>query len=263
MYRSPARFLGATLAAVALVLTSSACEKPSPPPGGSPTPADDGADPPPTDPPPADPPPADPPPTGARQAAVPADHTLHARFEGTDFPNDCKADSDCHATGCSSEVCSADAGVNTMCDVLPVSLPADTQCGCVKGQCIWWNKTGATLPAAAPPSAGDPSAPGSPAGEPRPGGQSPGEGPSGGAEPAPGDKPKSGDKPSPDSAPPKGDCGGKTCKAPKTCIEYYGIAGPRGPKLYSCELRCTPGKGGCPKGQKCTTVADGPGSVCR
>ncbi|MCA9705961.1 MAG: hypothetical protein KDK70_08960 [Myxococcales bacterium] len=195
---------------VALVLLA-ACEKTSPPPGGTATsPADGGVTPP-----PGEPPPGDPPPAGARKPAVPADHPLHGRFEGADFPNDCKADADCHTAGCSSEVCSADATVITTCDVPVVSLPAGTQCGCVEGQCQWWNAEGATLP--------------------------------------------------PTDSPPASDCGGQPCAPPRECIEYYGIAGPSGPKFHSCEIRCTPGKGdgGCPEGTQCVTVADGPGSVCR
>jgi hypothetical protein len=46
------------------------------------------------------------------------------------------------------------------------------------------------------------------------------------------------------------------------CVEYFGIAGPRGPKFTSCEIRCG-ADGKCPDGQKCTTIADGPGQVCR
>jgi hypothetical protein len=60
---------------------------------------------------------------------------------------------------------------------------------------------------------------------------------------------------------------GQPCKAGQcskglTCVEYYGIAGPRGPAMTSCEIRCSGGKG-CPSGQHCTTIADGPGQVCR
>jgi hypothetical protein len=52
------------------------------------------------------------------------------------------------------------------------------------------------------------------------------------------------------------------CKAGLACVEYYGIAGPRGPKFTSCEIRC--GKDGkCPARQSCITIADGPGQVCR
>jgi outer membrane biosynthesis protein TonB len=60
---------------------------------------------------------------------------------------------------------------------------------------------------------------------------------------------------------------GEPCKAGQcakglSCVEYYGIAGPRGPAMTSCEIRCRGGKG-CPPGQHCATIADGPGQVCR
>jgi hypothetical protein len=45
-------------------------------------------------------------------------------------------------------------------------------------------------------------------------------------------------------------------------VKYYGIAGPRGPQFTSCETKCDGGKA-CPDGLKCTTIADGPGAVCR
>lgn len=57
-------------------------------------------------------------------------------------------------------------------------------------------------------------------------------------------------------------CPAGQCAAGLTCVEYYGIAGPRGPKFTSCEIPCK-GGGACPKGQTCHTVADGPGQVCR
>jgi hypothetical protein len=47
-----------------------------------------------------------------------------------------------------------------------------------------------------------------------------------------------------------------------SCVTYYGIAGPRGPAFKSCEMKCD-GKEGCPAGRTCTTIADGPGQVCR
>ena len=57
-------------------------------------------------------------------------------------------------------------------------------------------------------------------------------------------------------------CPAGRCAAGLACVEYYGIAGPRGGKFTSCEIRC--GRGGaCPGGQRCVTVADGPGQVCR
>jgi hypothetical protein len=57
-------------------------------------------------------------------------------------------------------------------------------------------------------------------------------------------------------------CDGGRCAKGLSCVEYYGIAGPRGPKMSSCEIRCPAGKG-CPAGQHCATVSDGPGQVCR
>ncbi|MBX7083195.1 MAG: hypothetical protein K1X88_28570 [Nannocystaceae bacterium] len=61
---------------------------------------------------------------------------------------------------------------------------------------------------------------------------------------------------------PAPDCGGKTCTEGRECVEYYGIAGPGGPKFSSCEWRCNKGQS-CPEGTTCTTIADGPGAVCR
>ena len=58
-------------------------------------------------------------------------------------------------------------------------------------------------------------------------------------------------------------CGdGDSCQAGASCVTYYGIAGPSGPEFKSCEITCA-GKGGCPEGTTCMTIADGPGEVCR
>jgi hypothetical protein len=57
------------------------------------------------------------------------------------------------------------------------------------------------------------------------------------------------------------DANGK-CTRGLTCVRYYGVAGARGPAMTSCEIKCAEGKG-CPKGQTCNTIADGPGQVCR
>jgi len=202
------------------------CEKTTPPPGEGtpgPAPADGGQVTPPT---------PTPTPVTDRSLAVPDDHPMFARYEGEGFPNDCTADANCHVGGCSSEVCSADEGVITTCEVIPAPLPAGSECGCVEDQCRWWNAGGETLPATDPP-------------------------------------------PAPPSESGGDDCGGQVCKAPTECIEYYGIAGPKGPKLFSCEIPCKSaasgkgdkgvqgGEGACPDGMKCITIADGPGRVCR
>jgi hypothetical protein len=53
------------------------------------------------------------------------------------------------------------------------------------------------------------------------------------------------------------------CAKGLTCMTYYGIAGPLGPKFSSCEIPCMGKTLDCPKGQQCVTIADGPGQVCR
>ncbi|WP_434418694.1 hypothetical protein [Nannocystis pusilla] len=68
------------------------------------------------------------------------------------------------------------------------------------------------------------------------------------------DKPAAAEEPGPR-------CGNVTCAAGETCIEYYGIAGPRGPKFETCGIPCPNGK--CADGKKCITIADGPGPVCQ
>lgn len=57
-------------------------------------------------------------------------------------------------------------------------------------------------------------------------------------------------------------CQAGACQSGLTCVEYYGIAGARGPKFTSCEIPC-PGMSACPSGQTCRRIADGPGEVCR
>jgi hypothetical protein len=74
--------------------------------------------------------------------------------------------------------------------------------------------------------------------------------------------------PAPEPAPAQGQpCGeGKTCAAEPAglvCVEYFGIAGPQGPKFSSCEIPCAAPGSTCPEGQRCATIADGPGAVCR
>jgi eight-cysteine-cluster-containing protein len=177
------------------------------------------------DPPPSDEGGAEPtPPRGDRVPAIGEDHPLFARVEGEGFANDCKADADCKVGGCSGEVCSADASAVTTCDVLPMRFPDDAACGCVENTCRWWSASGATIEGG--PVATDPP------------------------------PMKSGEPPRPRVV----ECGGRTCKPGQECVEYFGIAGPSGPLLRSCEWRCG---GGCPEGTRCVTIADGPGRVCR
>jgi eight-cysteine-cluster-containing protein len=179
----------------------------------------------------------EPPAPAGRTLVVPKDHEAYARLEGSAFTNACKEDSSCKTGGCSNEVCTAEEGVITTCEVLNVQLPPDAACGCVEGDCAWWSPSGATLAGGGAATPGDT----------KPGGAST-------------------DKPAPNSGEAPGGasatCGTTTCKPGQECISYYGIAGPKGPKFESCEWRC--GKdGSCPKGTKCVTVADGPGRVCR
>ncbi|HVV81675.1 MAG TPA: hypothetical protein VHE35_01305 [Kofleriaceae bacterium] len=59
------------------------------------------------------------------------------------------------------------------------------------------------------------------------------------------------------------DCGDDDRCEVGACVKYYGIAGAGGPQFKSCEVACPNGKGPCPAGTTCTTIADGPGAVCR
>lgn len=175
------------------------------------------------------------PPPVERKIVVPKDHEQHGRFEGTGFANDCETDASCKTGGCSSEVCTAEEGVITSCEVMNAKLPPDASCGCVESQCVWWSPSGATVAGGDEPETPEPSG-------------------------------TSTDKPVPNSGDAPGGktttCGTQTCKPGQECIEYYGIAGPKGPKFSSCEVKC--GKdGSCPKPTKCVTIADGPGRVCR
>ena len=161
---------------------------------------------------------------GTNGGAAEATRTLvypggEPRFEGASFKNDCDADDDCKVGGCSSEICSAEEGVNSAC-VVHDDQPRDASCGCVSGACVWY-RTAAAPADAAPAQTG-----GAPQGMP---------------------------------------CADGKCAAGLTCVSYYGIAGPRGPKFTSCEIPCglAGASQGCPSGQKCITIADGPGQVCR
>lgn len=52
------------------------------------------------------------------------------------------------------------------------------------------------------------------------------------------------------------------CDAPRTCVAYYGVAGTSGPLFTSCEIPCLDSPDVCPEGTICTTIFDGPGTVC-
>ena len=58
-------------------------------------------------------------------------------------------------------------------------------------------------------------------------------------------------------------CPDGACADDLECVTYYGIAGPSGPAFTSCETPCDKDPGACPDGTSCTTIADGPGQVCR
>jgi len=158
----------------------------------------------------------------ARTPMIATDHALYGRMEADGVNNTCAADGDCFVGGCSSEICSADKEMNSTCEVLDAQKPASAACGCVSGACIWYTTDGATLPASASQGGGSP----------EPGGSGPVV------------------------------CGDKTCAEGESCIEYFGVAGPRGPRFQSCGIPCGP-KRTCPEGKSCVTVADGPGDVCQ
>lgn len=162
--------------------------------------------------------------TPARTAVVPPEHPQYGRLEGEGLANACKRDGECAMGGCAREVCSAERGVTTTCEALPVQLPTDAACGCVGGECIWYSRSGTRLPM---PKRDAPV-------------------------PNEGDAPKRGPI----------TCGKTTCKPGQQCIEYFGIAGASGPRFESCEWPCGKGQP-CPKGTRCTTISDGPGRVCR
>jgi eight-cysteine-cluster-containing protein len=151
--------------------------------------------------------------TAERTVVFPADHARHDVFEGPTFRNTCASDGECHAGGCSGEVCTAEEGVQTACVVHP-DQPRDATCGCVRDACVWYRAEAA--------ASGD------------------------GAEAAQGDP-----------------CADGRCAQGLSCVGYYGIAGPRGPRFTSCEIPCGLAKSVCPEGQQCVTIADGPGAVCR
>jgi len=59
--------------------------------------------------------------------------SLYDRYEGIGHRNDCKADIDCVASGCSGEICAAESLAST-CEVVP--MPPGS-CHCVNDLCLW------------------------------------------------------------------------------------------------------------------------------
>jgi eight-cysteine-cluster-containing protein len=168
----------------------------------------------------------------ARTPAVPADHPERDLVEGKNFRNQCASDGECHIGGCSREICSAEAGVNSIC-IMKDWPTAGASCGCVAGECIWYHATGPGADTPAPAESGHPR---------------PGDGGS-----APAALAGQGQPCSPDGR----------CRDGLRCVKYHGIAGAAGPTFTSCEIQCTDKGARCPPGQQCVTIADGPGQVCR
>ncbi|UQA60300.1 hypothetical protein [Polyangium aurulentum] len=192
-------------------------------------------------------------PAEARTPLVPPSHQLHARLEAPNARNACTSDGECMKSGCSGEVCAAEA-VNTTCEMPEGGFPVQgANCGCVAGQCQWFSADGRGNAAET------------------------GEGESAVTDGAVADGAATDgaatDGAETDSAPLNdggtgsavATCGGRTCALGESCISYYGVAGPRGPMFHECGIRCRPGvrNGGCPSGTQCITISDGPGSVCR
>lgn len=159
----------------------------------------------------------------ARTPAVASSHAQYQRVEGTSFQNGCSGDDQCAVGGCSSEVCSAEQGVSSTCEA-----PADG-----------WPTTGASCGCVKGQCIWYRSGDGAGAGD------------GGGSSPS-SSLPEQGAACSAD----------EKCAKGLACVKYYGVAGPKGPEFKSCEIRCAGGQA-CPAGQKCMTVADGPGQVCR
>ncbi len=165
-----------------------------------------------------------------RTPMIAKDHPLYSRMEGTHVNNACAADNECFKGGCGNEICAATKDTMSTCERFEPQPPASAQCGCISGECIWYTTDGATMPKA----------------NTKPGHGGPADLSAGGAV---------------DGAGPVV-CGDTTCASGEQCIEYFGIAGPRGPRFQTCAIPCG-AKRSCPKGLSCVTVADGPGDVCQ
>lgn len=162
----------------------------------------------------------------ARATVVAEGHPLYGRVEGEGLDNACRVDADCRRAGCSSEVCSAAVEVMTTCEVEDWPQGQGASCGCVGGECRWYRPAGegASQTSTGATTPEEPAAAGAGQGE---------------------------------------KCDDGRCAGGLECIEYYGIAGAKGPRFTSCEIPCESPKFTCPTGQSCVTISDGPGRVCR
>lgn len=141
-------------------------------------------------------------------------------------------------------------------------------CSCPQPASTTTPHAGGTTGEPATPTTDEPTTP-SPDREPAPGTGEPGSGepteqPADPGEPTEQPEPTGQGEPAADQLPGRGvPClEGGVCAKGLMCLEYYGIAGARGPKFTSCETPCRAGSS-CPDGLTCITIADGPGQVCR
>ena len=70
----------------------------------------------------------------SRFACLTGAEPYYARYEGLGFSNSCGNDRDCVVSGCSGEVCAAEAVV-TSCEAIPP--PGCGGCVCVNATCVW------------------------------------------------------------------------------------------------------------------------------
>jgi hypothetical protein len=158
-----------------------------------------------------------------RAAAVEASHAHYARLEGASLPNSCSADSDCFAAGCANEVCSA---IEDPQFALSTNAQEHYTCDDKSISAPVGGSCGCISGTCTwyQLKAAPVDAPVSKRGE---------------------------------SCLEHG-----RCTDGLACVSYYGIAGAKGPTFASCETPCKDDTS-CDKGTTCTTVADGPGRVCR
>ena len=57
-------------------------------------------------------------------------------------------------------------------------------------------------------------------------------------------------------------CVDDACPDGLTPIHFYGVAGTAGPQFCWCTIPCADDPKVCPTGTSCTTISDGPGTVC-